>query len=137
MSRASVTVVSRNPALADVPFSLNNVELLLPKNGKGGAKLAWFMILKNSARNCTLALSEIFLTAMFLNTEKSRLTSPGPTTLLRPALPRRFAQVPAMPGLNGSGVFEGSWGTKPKVWHWLASAGSEGALGSVKQLVLM
>src|SRR5437899_10911957 len=52
-------------------------------------------MLKNSARNCTLKLSEIFGTAKFLYNERSVLKSPGPTMLLRPALPRRFAQLPA------------------------------------------
>ena len=43
-------------------------------------------MLKNSARNCTLNASEIFLMAKFLYTEKSTLTSDGPTMLFRPAL---------------------------------------------------
>src|SRR5258708_4718760 len=62
-----------------------------------------------------------------------RFTSLGPTMLLRPALPRRFEQVPAMPGF---GFFE-PCGLKPKGTHCEASSGSAGALGSVKQLVLM
>jgi hypothetical protein len=33
--------------------------------------LAWFMMLKNSARNCTLSVSEILRIGAFLNTEKS------------------------------------------------------------------
>ena len=51
-------------------------------------------MLKNSARNCTLKLSEIFLTGKFLITEKSRLYNAGPMILLRPALPKRFEQLP-------------------------------------------
>jgi len=38
----------------------------------GTAKFAWFRMLKNSARNWTLKFSEIFLTALFLKTEKSK-----------------------------------------------------------------
>src|ERR1700739_465618 len=56
----------------------------------GRAKLARFRTSKNSARNCTLKLSEILLIVLFLNTEKSRFIRPGPVTLLRPELPRRL-----------------------------------------------
>jgi|ERR1700682_1257879 hypothetical protein len=56
----------------------------------GTAKLAWFRMLKNSARNWMLKFSEIFLIALFLNMEKSRFTRPGPVNMLRPALPRRL-----------------------------------------------
>ena len=44
----------------------------------GRAKFAWFKTLKNSARNCTLKLSEILLIELFLNTEKSRFDQPRP-----------------------------------------------------------
>jgi len=47
-------------------------------------------MLNNSARNCTLKFSEIRVTELFLNTEKSRFVSPGPIRMLRPALPRRL-----------------------------------------------
>src|SRR5712692_1570824 len=77
-------------------------------------------MLKNSARNCTLKLSEIFLTAKFLCAEKSRFARFGPTMLLRPALPRRFEQLP---------------GTLEKGTHCDAIAGL--AMGTLKQLVLM
>ena len=56
----------------------------------GTAKLAWFRMLKISARNCTLKLSEILLIGLFLNSEKSRFVRPGPVRMLRPALPRRL-----------------------------------------------
>src|ERR1700694_4175202 len=56
----------------------------------GTAKFAWFKMLKTSARNCTLKDSDIFLTWLFLNTEKSRFIVPGPVRMLRPALPRRL-----------------------------------------------
>ncbi len=65
-------------------------------------------MLKNSARNCALKLSEMRFMWLFLKTEKSSFDSPGPTTALRPKLPLRFAQVPAMPA---------------KVWHWETIAG--------------
>src|SRR5882757_7343812 len=44
----------------------------------GGAKLAWFKMLKISARNCTLKFSEIRLMWLFLKIEKSKLVMPGP-----------------------------------------------------------
>src|SRR5215472_14403382 len=100
MSRGCVTRACRPPAPVLVPSWLNNWALLDPKNGKGGAKLAWFKKLKNSARNCMLKLSETLRTAKFLYTEKSKLARPGPTMLLRPALPSRFEQVPGMPALG-------------------------------------
>ena len=56
----------------------------------GTAKFAWFRMLKNSARNCILKLSEIFFMGMFLNMEKSRFDVPGPIRMLRPELPRRL-----------------------------------------------
>lgn len=56
----------------------------------GGAKFGRFRTLKNSARNCTLKLSEIFFTGKFLNIEKSKFDVPGPMSMLRPALPRRL-----------------------------------------------
>jgi hypothetical protein len=85
-------------------------------------------MLKNSARNCTLKLSEIFLTAKFLYSEKSRLTSPVQQCYCGPHCPKRFEQVP------------GNWGLASvpfptKGTHCEAIAGV--ALGSVKQLVLM
>src|SRR5438445_8401702 len=59
----------------------------------GGAKLAWFIMLKISARNCALKFSEILLMRLFLNTEKSRDVMPGPIKILRPALPRRLKHL--------------------------------------------
>src|SRR5205807_1922338 len=79
------------------PFWSKRVRLSL-----GEAKLARLNTLKNSARNWTLKFSEILRTEWFLNNEKSRFERPGPITVLRPRLPRRFAQVPAMPGLPAS-----------------------------------
>ena len=56
----------------------------------GRAKFARFRTLKNSARNCTLKLSDILLIELFLNTEKSRFIRPGPERMFRPELPRRL-----------------------------------------------
>ena len=50
----------------------------------GGPKFAWFSTLKNSARNCRLALSE---TAVFLNSDTSRSARPGPVNVPRPRFP--------------------------------------------------
>src|ERR1700681_1092309 len=122
MSLGSVTRLCRPPALADDPLPLNIWAQPQPLKGRGGAKLAWLKILKNSARNCTLKLSEIFFTAKFLINEKSMFSSGGPTMLLRPALPRRFAHVPGNCGFANvplptkgthrdaiSGVAWGNW----------------------------
>src|SRR5213080_4105249 len=55
----------------------------------GTAKFGWLNRLKISARNCTLKVSEIRLTELFLNNEKSNTDVPGPVKILRPELPRR------------------------------------------------
>src|SRR6266436_795144 len=84
-----MVVLSNAPAMpleAPVPSKMS----VLPSPGPGGAKLAWFMMLKISMRNCTLKFSEMRFIRLFLNTEKSRLVMPGPTRMLRPALPRRL-----------------------------------------------
>src|SRR5712692_8130503 len=78
-------------------------------------------MLKNSARNCTLKVSEILGTWVFLNTEKSTVLSPGPYKLFRPGLPTRFAQVPAIPGLPAGLAALGV--RAPKDPHWAAIAG--------------
>src|ERR1700730_1712243 len=77
-----------------VSFALNIWALLAPQKGKGGPKVARFKMLKTAARNCTRKASEIFVTAKSLCAEKSTLYRFGPTMLLRPALPRRFEQLP-------------------------------------------
>ncbi len=69
--------------------------------GAGGAKFAWFAMLKTSQRNYALNVSEIRWIGLFLNNEKSMSWRPGPISVLRPPLPRRFAQVPA----TGAGGF--------------------------------
>jgi hypothetical protein len=80
----------------------------------GGEKFGWLNILKTSTRNCALKVSDILLIRLFLNSDISKLISPGPVNWLRLELPRRFAQVPGMPGLPGSGGFAvGFGGLKP------------------------
>src|SRR6202049_2598626 len=84
----------------------------------GDEKFARLRILKNSARNWALKFSEIRLTWLFLKTEKSSFDSPGPIRTLRPKLPRKFAQVPEMPGFpTMGGVAAGFGATNPKGWH--------------------
>src|SRR5258707_593214 len=97
-----------------------------PSPRSGTLKLAWFMMLKNSARNCRLKSSEILRIFMFLYTEKSRFIKPGPINLFLPELPRRLKHRRSP---EGSGP--------PK----LGGAGSQfavqkvisGAVGTVKQ----
>src|ERR1700704_6799619 len=86
------------------PFNM----FVLPSPKLGTLKLAWFRILKNSARNCTLKLSEILLRLLFLTTEKSRFVKPGPINVLRPTLPRRLKHLRSPDGsgppkLGGAG----------------------------------
>src|SRR5713226_10133974 len=102
----------------EVPFWSKTARLSV-----GEEKFARLNTLKNSARNWTLKFSEMLRTGLFLKREKSKFDSPGPITALRPRLPRRFAQVPAMPGLPGSigPLVPGS--RKPKVVHCEAIAG--------------
>jgi len=57
--------------------------------GFGVAKFAWFRILKNSARNCKLTLSD---TRAFFNTDKSSSANPGPVKVSWP-----FDPEPSMP----------------------------------------
>src|SRR3984893_17331442 len=63
----------------------------------GTEKLLRFKILQDSARNCTLKFSEIALTGMFFNSEKSRFERPGPVRMFRPALPRRLKHCGKVP----------------------------------------
>src|SRR3984893_6982364 len=95
----------------------------------GTAKFAWFKMLKTSARNCTLKDSDIFLTWLFLNTEKSRFIVPGPVRMLRPALPRRlkhcgYGTVTGLPAesVNGCGsqlaVQKAILGAEGMAKHW-------------------
>src|ERR1700730_18626393 len=72
------------PKGTGVPSGLMTARLSL-----GEVKLARLMILKKSTRNCVLKVSEILITGMFLDKEKSNSTSPGPISELRPSLPFR------------------------------------------------
>src|SRR5260370_35737109 len=78
-------------------------------------------MLKNCALNWTLNASEILGTCVFLKMEKSTVVRPGPYRLLRPALPRRFAQVPTIPGLPAG--LAGLGVNAPNAPHCAAMAG--------------
>src|SRR5689334_6437307 len=85
----------------------------------GGAKLARFSALKNSARNCRLKLSEILGIWLFFTMEKSISAKPGPITELRARLPRMFGQKPGTPmnaarAVSQYGVFVAVCGTIEK-----------------------
>src|SRR5580704_15256662 len=94
----------------------------------GTAKLGWFKILKNSARNCTLKDSEIFLIGLFLKTEKSSSVVPGPIKELRLALPRRLKHSSepvgkGPPKVGGAGsqfaAQKAGFGAAGTVKHWV------------------
>jgi len=53
----------------------------------GGAKFAWFAMLKKSARTCRQVASPKKCSGKLLDTETSVLISPGPVSWLRPSLP--------------------------------------------------
>src|SRR5580692_10704705 len=84
-------------------------------------------MLKNSARNCRLALSLILWIGKFLNREKSKLTSPGPRRMPTPELPKPVACAGQFP--SGRGMQFGLLGLK--------GSSSPMTGGVVKQLVLM
>src|ERR1700681_1481033 len=91
----------------------------------GTEKLARFRTLKNSALNCALKVSEILGTRLFLKTEKSKLTRPGPIKMLRPALPRKLKHcgkgTPVVPGGTGSqlAVQKAIFGADGIAKHWV------------------
>ena len=64
-------------------------ESMIARLSLGDVKFARLMILKKSARNCALKVSEILGIGTFLDKETSRSTSPGPVSVLRPSLPNR------------------------------------------------
>src|SRR5882757_3499367 len=96
----------------------------------GGAKLAWFKMLKISARNCTLKFSEIRLMRLFLKTEKSKFVIPGPIKMFRPALPRRLKHLRS-PGGSGPPKVGGA-GSQCAVQNAIS-----GAVGTAKHWVLI
>ena len=63
----------------------------------GAAKLLWFRILKNSARNCNPSRSR---SGTFLTAERSKPKSPGPVSESRETLPK----VPAAGCKNACGL---------------------------------
>src|SRR5713226_5660944 len=89
------------------------------------------MTLKNSARNCTLKLSEIFLIEWFLNTEKSRFDVPGPVNRLRPAVPRRLKHCGNGAATGGSDVSLG-WSVAGYLVQLLFQKVMSGAEGTEK-----
>src|SRR6266478_1454034 len=82
------------------PVELKMSVVGLSPDPDGEAKLGRFKILKTSTRNCALKFSEIRLMKLFLNSEKSRFVRPGPTMMLRPALPRRLKHCGKVPSLG-------------------------------------
>ena len=54
----------------------------------GSEKFRRFSRLKNSARNCRVALSPSAFSAVSFISEKSKLARPGPRNILRPAFPK-------------------------------------------------
>src|SRR5260370_3328614 len=126
MCRGGATKPSRPPPPCGTPDTLKICALPEPKKALGELKLARFMMLKNYDRNCTIELSEIFLRAKFLYTEKSRLKSFGPLMLLRPALPSKFSQY-TVPLGAGTRAFGKELGLQ-------APADAAGTVGRVKQL---
>ena len=88
-------------------------------------------MLKNSARNCTLELSEIFRDREILVHREIQVEQRRTDNAIAAGIAQRFEQVPGMPGF---GFFEPG-GLKPKGTHCAAIAGV--AFGSVKQLGLM
>src|SRR6266576_3068154 len=78
--REVVVVASIAPA-PEIKFPLSSIIVLLLI---GGAKLGRLKILKASKRNCTLNVSEILLIGLFLNTDMSMFTIPGPIITFLP-----------------------------------------------------
>src|SRR5579883_2429882 len=58
----------------------------------GAWKLVWLNMWKNSIRSSRLAVSESLEIGVFLITEKSKSTNPGPTSWFLPLLPITNAQ---------------------------------------------
>src|ERR1700730_5282579 len=63
----------------------------------GTPKFARLRMLKISARNCTLKLSEILRMGLFLKNERSRFTRPGPGMMFRPAFPLKLRHWGGVP----------------------------------------
>src|ERR1700733_10175557 len=99
--REGVAVASIRPApVTGVPRPSNTALLSV-----GGAKFARFRMLNTSARNWTLAVSEMDRNFVFFTKEKSRFCNPGPISEFRCMWPRRFRQVP-----GGEAGSQRAWG---------------------------
>src|SRR5579863_5608732 len=81
--RSAVAVLVEKPKF-DAPISWPPDCEKVPNPAPGVENVAWFRMLKNSARNCNLNLSVRFV---FLMSEKSKFENPGPTKVLRPKFP--------------------------------------------------
>src|SRR5205807_8059347 len=100
------------------------------------AKFARFRTLKNSARNCTLKLSEILLIELFLNSEKSRFIRPGLVKMLRPELPRRLKHCRGA-ALNGGALGSLGWALGGCGSQFAFQNAKSGAVDTAKHWVLM
>src|ERR1700731_658173 len=87
--REVVDVKSIKPA-PGTGFPLPSKRVLL---SVGGMKLERLKILKASARNCTLKLSEILFTGLFLNSDMSNSARPGPIRTFLPLAVSRLGGV--------------------------------------------
>src|SRR5713226_6654923 len=129
-----MVVLDSNPATpvgAPVPSKMSLLSGVV-----GGAKLGWFMMLKISARNCTLKFSEILLIRLFLKMEKSRFVMPGPTKMFRPALPRRLKHC-GNGARNGGAVGSLDWEFGGAGSQFAFQKAMSGAVGTAKHSVLM
>ena len=88
--------------------------------GLGEEKLAWFRMLKASARNCSLYLSVI---DVFLNNDMSQVASPGP---LKESLPT-FPQVPETGKIKACGLYH--WFGVPVIIGPLKAGFNDGRSG--------
>src|SRR5262249_54881986 len=77
----SVARVVINPAEGLIAFPENTI-------GLGGPRFVWFNALKNSALNCNPTRS---VKDVFLITERSTVSRPGPRNVPRPKLPQVLA----------------------------------------------
>src|SRR5260370_24323957 len=137
--RSGVVVLTNAPAMPLEAPGQSKMSLL-PSPTCGGAKLAWFMMLKISMRNWTLKFSEMRFTRLFLNTEKSRLAMPGPIRILRPALPLRLKHCGNTAGTGVGFGFAGvgiGWRLGGNWSQFAFQKAMSGAVGTTKHCVLM
>src|ERR1700720_1505522 len=105
-------------------FSENGVRSVgVPLNAMplGSAKLGWFRMSKNSARNCTMPASPRNPTLVSFTSEKSQFLKGGPLRMLRTELPScpmvqgQFGPPCSAAGLLKFGEMENMAGLN----HWL------------------